>query len=315
MAQHGRSDALSLAQRLLRRPPYQILGALLLLLILFATHLPHPSAKGGGVASRLAAPGTAYRGRPWHNERTVAVETLGETKFARCDVHTVMSEDGSSTINDWLFLEEVDAVNIVVHTLEDRFIVFKQRKYAIPGETLSPVGGFIDAGESPLTSAKREVLEELGLGSRRMLRTVREGTPGKTMQLKDIVDVVKGKSSPPAYDKFGLLDGQSRQQPTLDIDNDWVFLGRYRTAANRGGGFLYSYLLKNAVPLLPGGGTTNYAGTGDNEAQEIGYLSKEEVMEALSTGRFGEVKWAATFALSLLHIDGGMPACCGTGGG
>ena len=87
MAQHGRSDALSLARRLLRHPPYQIWGALLLL-ALVVLHL-RPSATGGNVASRLAAPGTAYRGRPWHNERTVAVETLGETKFARCDVHTV----------------------------------------------------------------------------------------------------------------------------------------------------------------------------------------------------------------------------------
>lgn len=41
------------------------------------------------VATRLAPPGTAYRGTTWHNERTVAVDTLGETKFARCDVHTV----------------------------------------------------------------------------------------------------------------------------------------------------------------------------------------------------------------------------------
>ena len=37
----------------------------------------------------LAQPGTAYRGNLWHNERTVSVTTLGETKFARCDVHSV----------------------------------------------------------------------------------------------------------------------------------------------------------------------------------------------------------------------------------
>ena len=56
------------------------------------------------------------------------------------------------------------------------YAVFRQRKYAIPGVTLSPVGGFIDVEVSPLTAAKREVLEELGLGSRRTLRTIREAT-------------------------------------------------------------------------------------------------------------------------------------------
>ena len=44
--------------------------------------------------------------------------------------------------------EEVNAVNIVVQTIEGKFLVFEQEKYAIPGKTLSPVGGFIDANES-----------------------------------------------------------------------------------------------------------------------------------------------------------------------
>jgi hypothetical protein len=30
-----------------------------------------------------------YKGMGWMNPRTVSVETLGETKFARCDLHTV----------------------------------------------------------------------------------------------------------------------------------------------------------------------------------------------------------------------------------
>jgi hypothetical protein len=38
--------------------------------------------------------------------------------------------------------EEVNAVNIVIQTAEGKFIVFEQEKYAIPGKTLSPVGGF-----------------------------------------------------------------------------------------------------------------------------------------------------------------------------
>ena len=74
------------------RQTIQIAGAILLILI-FTHHLSSSTSRkrisNDDVASRLAKPGTAYRGTVWHNERTVAVDTLGETKFARCDVHTV----------------------------------------------------------------------------------------------------------------------------------------------------------------------------------------------------------------------------------
>lgn len=288
--------------------------------------VPSPiKVRGGGystdVTSRLAPPGTAYRGTPWHNERTVAVETLGETKFARCDVHTVLSEDGASTINDWIFLEETPAVNVIVQTLEQKYAVFRQKKYAIPGETLSPVGGFIDVNESPLTAAKREVLEELGMGSRRTLRMVRQGlkgynngrggSPSKTLDRETVAKIIVDGADPPQLDKYGLLDGVSRKVPSLEYDVDWIYLGKYRTAANRGGGFVYSYLLKNAVPLIPGGGTINYEGMGDSENQEILLLEENAVVTALSEGRFKEIKWAATFALAMMHVRNGMPACCG----
>ena len=183
------------------------------------------------------------------------------------------------------------------------------------------MGGFIDEGESPLTSAVREVLEELGLGSRRTLRTVQEvmikrggsNSNDNTTIPFDVEAVAKvitdnaTISDPPIVDDFGLLDGTTSR---ID-DDDWIFLGRYRTAANRGGGFLYSYLLKNAVPLVQRGGTINYKGTGDGESQDILFLSAVEVMKALSEGRFQEVKWAATLALAMLHLNSGMPSCCG----
>mmetsp|Transcript_21504 Transcript_21504/g.44249 ORF Transcript_21504/g.44249 Transcript_21504/m.44249 type:complete len:151 (-) Transcript_21504:320-772(-) len=110
-------------------------------------------------------PTLTYLGPGWQNERTVSKVTLGQTPFAKCDVHSVRSEDGTNVITDWIFMEERDAVNVAVQTQSGKFAVFKQRKYAIPGETLSPVGGFIDDGETPFEAARREVLEELGLGS------------------------------------------------------------------------------------------------------------------------------------------------------
>jgi len=298
-----------------RRQPYRLIGAVLALLILlvisyFISSSTSNNNHNSNVTSR---PGTVYKGKTWHTSQTISVETLGETAFAKCDIHTL--SDGKSTINDWLFLEEVDAVNIIVQTIDGKFVVFNQYKYAIPGSTLSPVGGFIDEGESPLTSAKREVLEELGLGSKSTAQLVKD-TKGDNenlhnLDVQSISNLIVNDANvndPPIVDEYGLLDGQSKR--TSD-DTDWVFLGRYRTAANRGGGFLYSYLLKNAIPLVPNGGTTKYQGSGDNEKQEIQYLSEEEVMNALSKGGFQEVKWAATFALAMLHIKDGMPPCCG----
>ena len=112
---HKYHEGLFLAQNLLlRKQSLQVASAIIVLLLL-TRHFTSSSSSdeqllmggrtgesssssntilingynAGEVLSRLASPGTAYKGTVWHNERTVAVETLGETKFARCDVHTV----------------------------------------------------------------------------------------------------------------------------------------------------------------------------------------------------------------------------------
>ena len=292
------------------------------LLVLIAWNTGGPDGgdcRPGHPASPPVYQSGTYRGRPYIGERTLAIETVAETDFARCDVHTVVSEDGGSVIDDWLFLEEVDAVNVAVQRAEGDFVVFRQRKYAIPGETLSPVGGFIDRGESPLSAAKREVLEELGLGSKRTQRRMREVRKERKMNRADSpLDMESALSfmreieagDPPRRDEYGILDGSRRVPATADNDADWVYLGRYRTAANRGGGFVYTYLLKHAVPLVPSGGRPGFVGTGDGESQEILYLNQKDAFRAVSEGRFVEVKWAATFALALLNVRQGMPECC-----
>jgi len=237
-----------------------------------------------------------YKGTPWVNDRTVSVKTIGETKFARCDVHTVKSEDGKNIIDDWLFLEEMDAVNVAVVTAEGNFVVFEQMKYGIPGLTLSPVGGFVDAGEAPWESAKREVMEELGLGSKKTLDQMRTvGYQNLDKQL-GVTAFASTPKAPKSLDAFKLSRGY------VADDEDWIYLGKYRTAANRGGGFIYTYLLKNAVPILPEGGTQAFKSSGDDEVQNIKFLSISEVEKSTMNGEFQEVKWAATLALSLLHL-------------
>lgn len=247
--------------------------------------------------SLYAPTGTKYKGTPWTNERTVSVTTLGETKFARCDVHTVKSEDGRYQINDWLFMEEMDAVNVAVVTQDGNFVVFEQAKYAIPGITLSPVGGFVDDGEAPWESAKREVLEELGLGSKKTLEQMKSVMKNKGSEIMDARVYKAIRKLPRSVDEFHFAKGN------VDGDDDWVFLGRYRTAANRGGGFIYTYLLKNAVPILPAGGTVHFKGSGDDERQSIKILPIDDIKRRTINGEFQEVKWAATLALALMHLD------------
>ena len=132
----------------------------------------------------------------------------------------MLSEDGKTVIREWLVLEEAPAVNIIIQLLEEnRFVVFRQKKYAIPGETLSPVGGFIDLGESPLVAAKREVLEELGLGSRQTLELIQsqaksvENMPvsssSSSLEVKDIAKIIANNAIPVAVDEYGLLIEQS----------------------------------------------------------------------------------------------------------
>jgi 8-oxo-dGTP pyrophosphatase MutT (NUDIX family) len=221
--------------------------------------------------------------------------------------------------------EEVNAVNILVQTAEGKFIIFEQEKYAIPGKTLSPVGGFIDVGESPLTAAKREVLEELGLGSEVTLEKAMElassnvginaKVEGSTVdQMKKLIqqsahpDEVENFPTSNPLHEIQLSTGNI---PPMENDPDWIFLGRYRTAANRGGGFIYEYLLKNAIPLVPNGGTAQYLSEGDDESQSLLYLTQDQLMEMVMNGRFQEVKWTAGIALALLHLNSGVSCCSG----
>jgi 8-oxo-dGTP pyrophosphatase MutT (NUDIX family) len=183
----------------------------------------------------------------WLLNGTIAVQTVASSQFARCQVHTLRLPTGA-IVDNWVFFDERPHVNVLVRLKADRrFVVFRQRKYALgAAESLAPVGGFIEDGESPAAAARRELSEELGLRS-----------------------------------------------------TSWRSLGSYTTSANRGGGQIHAFFADDCVALERGGHTPH----GDLERQRTVRLSLSELRAELLGGRFAEVKWTATVALSLLSLD------------
>jgi ADP-ribose pyrophosphatase len=97
--------------------------------------------------------------QPWKTleRRTV----LDAGKYLRVENHVVELPDGR-VIPDWMWLIAPDYVNVIAVTDEEKFICFRQMKYAITGMSLAPVGGYLEAGEEPLAAARRELMEEAG---------------------------------------------------------------------------------------------------------------------------------------------------------
>ena len=86
---------------------------------------------------------------------------LNHSKFLRVEEHTVELPDGR-IISDWPWVITPDYINVVAITDADRFLLFRQTKYAIEGTSLAPVGGYLEPGEEPLAAAQRELFEETG---------------------------------------------------------------------------------------------------------------------------------------------------------
>jgi ADP-ribose pyrophosphatase len=95
----------------------------------------------------------------WITRSKKTLLTFG--KFLAVEQHVIELPDGQ-IIDDWPWLIGPDFINVLAVTEDGHFLVFRQGKYGLEGESLAPVGGYIEPGEDPLAAARRELMEETG---------------------------------------------------------------------------------------------------------------------------------------------------------
>lgn len=95
----------------------------------------------------------------WKTHAINTVYTNG--KWLTVEERTVETPAGQ-VIERWNWVDSPHYVNVLAETAGGQFFVFRQGKYGIEGESIAPVGGYIEPGEDPLNAAKRETYEETG---------------------------------------------------------------------------------------------------------------------------------------------------------
>jgi ADP-ribose pyrophosphatase len=173
----------------------------------------------------------------WKTHQSKQVLSYG--KWLSVEDRTVETPDGQ-VIPGWPWVVTPDYVNVLAETPEGRYLVFRQGKYGLEGESLAVVGGYLEPGEEPLAAAQRELREETGCEAA-----------------------------------------------------EWISLGNYRVDPNRGVCMGSLYLARGAVsvcqPIVD-----------DLEAQSLLLLTRAELEDALRTGQFKVMAWAANVAFALL---------------
>lgn len=95
----------------------------------------------------------------WKTLAKTAVLSFG--RWLQVEDRTVQTPSGK-VIEHWPWVSTPDYVNVLAVNEDGLYLVFRQGKYGLEGESLAPIGGYREPGEEPLCAAQRELLEETG---------------------------------------------------------------------------------------------------------------------------------------------------------
>jgi 8-oxo-dGTP pyrophosphatase MutT (NUDIX family) len=94
--------------------------------------------------------------------------------------------------------------------------------------------------------------------------------------------------------EFPLKAAKRETREELHVTcSQWTFLGRFRVATNRGGGFCNSFLAQGCDPV-----EEIMENPFDYEKQVVERYQVDQLRNALRRNVVGEIKWVATFALA-----------------
>eukprot|EP00536_Pseudo-nitzschia_multiseries_P012851 jgi/Psemu1/309441/fgenesh1_kg.512_\ len=112
-----------------------------------------------------------YKGPVYHSVESGTIgkpRCLLNSKWLQVSLHTVKFPGSDKVYDDWMWVDYYDRVNVLVEDErkegdeEPHFLVFEQTKYALEGrQSLAIIGGIMEAGEDPESTARREVEEEM----------------------------------------------------------------------------------------------------------------------------------------------------------
>ena len=187
---------------------------------------------------------------------------LLESKFVQVSKHTLQFSQDSPIINDWVWIDYHDRINVLVEapnsprpdSKEREWMIFQQTKYALEGRSsLAIIGGIIEPDdESAKMAAQREVHEEMKVTCNNFVFLGRFRT-----------DVNRGMGW---VNSFAALDCTEIASKNSE------------TASNK-----------------------EEVGAPDQETQNITIMSTSQVLIGLRKALFIEVQWSNTVALAMLH--------------
>ncbi len=97
-------------------------------------------------------------------EKTIHSHTAFTGKLLKLDQVDIQMEDGAASYRE--IVRHPGGIAVVARLSHDRFILVRQFRKAVEQVSTEVVAGLLDAGESPMEAARRELEEETGFRAR-----------------------------------------------------------------------------------------------------------------------------------------------------